>query len=83
MNKIPSKKEGFVFKRENYIILLAGILTSVVGYLLMIGGGSEDPTVFSEELFSTRRITVAPIMVLAGFALVIYAIMKKPKKTTS
>ncbi|MFT4682163.1 MAG: putative membrane protein YqhA, partial [Flavobacteriales bacterium] len=43
------------------------------------GGGSEDPNVFSEEIFSTRRITVAPIVILLGFAVEIFAIMKKPK----
>lgn len=80
MNK-PIKREGFVFARENYILLLTGIALIIIGFLLMIGGESDDPNVFNEELFSTRRITVAPITVLAGFVTVIFAIMKKPKKT--
>ena len=73
------KKEGFAFGRENYMIQIVGVLLITVGFLLMIGGGSADPTVFSEELFSARRITVAPITVLCGFAVVLFAIMKKSK----
>lgn len=75
----PIKKEGFVFARENYIILFVGIALIMVGFLLMIGGASDDPNVFNEELFNTRRITVAPILVLSGFVTVIFAIMKKAK----
>lgn len=73
------KKEGFAFGRENYIILLAGVALIATGFLLMIGGGSSDPNVFSEALFSTRRITVAPITALTGFAVVLFAIMKKSR----
>lgn len=73
------KKEGFAFSRENYLILITGVALIVIGFILMIGGGSPDPNVFSEELFSTRRITVAPITVLCGFAVVLFAIMKKSK----
>jgi len=51
----------------------------VVGFILMAGGGSEDPNVFNEEIFSTRRITIAPIVVLIGFVIEIFAIMRKPK----
>lgn len=78
MNK--EKNEGFAFSRQNYIILIAGIVFIVVGFLLMIGGGSDDPNVFSPGLFSTQRITVAPITILLGFATVLYAIIKKPKE---
>lgn len=74
-----NKQEGFAFGRENYVILVVGIVLIAVGFLLMIGGGSDDPNVFSPELFSTRRLTVAPIVCLLGFSVVVAAIMKTPK----
>lgn len=74
------KKEGFAFGRLNYILLIAGLLTIGLGYLLMVGGGTEDPNQFNgEELFSTRRITVSPIVIVLGFIIILVAIMKKPK----
>ena len=76
------KKEGFAFGRENYILLLAGLAIIVIGYMLMVGGGSTDPNVFNgEELFSTRRITLSPIVILIGFVVIVVAIMKKPRVT--
>ncbi len=67
-------------EKENYILLAIGFAIIVVGFLLMVGGNSEDPNVFNgEELFSFRRITLAPIVVLTGFMFEIWAIMKKPK----
>jgi hypothetical protein len=74
-------KENSVFQRSNYIILIIGVVIVAVGFLLMMGGGSPDPKVFNaDELFSTRRITVAPMLVLSGFVVVLYSIMKKPKE---
>lgn len=70
-------KDQFAFTRNNYIILSVGLVLLVIGYLLMMGGGSEDPNVFNDAIFSPRRITVAPIVVLLGYAAVFYAIMKK------
>lgn len=75
----PVKNDGIVFGRENYIILFAGLALMIIGFLLMVGGKSDDPNVFNEELFNTQRITVAPILVLSGFVTVIFAIMKKRK----
>lgn len=75
-----NNKTDFVFKRDNYMWLLASIACIVVGFIVMSGGGSDDPTKFSEEIFSARRITVAPIIVLLGLVLGFYAIMKKPKE---
>lgn len=73
-------KDNLAFGRENYILFVAAVVVVIIGYLLMSGGGSEDPTVFNkDEIFSPMRITVAPIVVLLGFALAVYAIMKKPK----
>jgi len=72
------KKPGFAFGKDNYRILIIGVLVIITGYLLMIGGGSEDPNVFNaDELFSTRRLTVAPITILTGFVIVLLGIMKK------
>ena len=70
---------AFAFGKENYRLLLIGLVVILIGFLLMIGGGSDDPNVFSEDIFSFRRMTLAPILVLAGYIIEIYAIMKKPK----
>lgn len=71
---------NFVFNKKNYYWLLGGIGAILIGFLLMIGGASEDPKVFNgDELFSHRRITLAPFLVIAGYVVVIYAIMRKPK----
>lgn len=67
------------FGRDNYLWVLIGIAFLLVGFLLMIGGGSDDPDVFNEAIFSFRRLTLAPILVLIGFGIEFYAIMKKPK----
>lgn len=78
-NQKENKKLGFALEKENYILLAIGFAIIVVGFILMAGGASKDPTIFNEEIFSFRRITLAPLMVLFGFAFEIYAIMKKPK----
>jgi membrane-bound ClpP family serine protease len=75
------EKLNFALGRENYKLLAIGFAIIVVGFLLMLGGKSDDPKVFSEDIFSFRRITLAPIVVLAGFIFEIWAIMKKPKNT--
>ncbi len=75
-----NKQEGnFALDRSNYLFLAIGFVIIIIGFLLMVGGKSEDPAVFSEDIFSFRRITLAPIIVLAGFAFEIWAIMRKPK----
>ena len=72
------KKIGFAFGKENYRILIIGVIIVVLGYLLMIGGGSDDPNQFhADEIFSTRRVTIAPITILVGFVVVLFGIMKK------
>ncbi len=73
------EKQNFALGRENYKLLAIGFVIIVAGFLLMLGGRSEDPNVFDEKIFSFRRITLAPIIVLAGFVFEIWAIMKKPK----
>ncbi|HEX2970437.1 MAG TPA: DUF3098 domain-containing protein [Bacteroidales bacterium] len=80
--KIENKgKMNFALGRENYRLLAIGFAIIVVGFLLMLGGRSDDPNQFdADKIFSFRRITLAPIVVLAGFVFEIWAIMKKPKE---
>lgn len=70
----------FVFKKKNYMILIGGLGLILLGITLMIGGGSEDPTQFSEEIFNFQRLTLAPILIVSGFVMGVFAIMYKPKK---
>ena len=74
------QKHEFLFDKINYKILLIGIGVISLGFLLMSGGGSNDPKVFHEEIFNFRRIRLAPTMVLIGFGITIYSILKNPKK---
>ena len=67
------------FTKKNYYILVSGILLVFLGYVLMIGGSSDDPNVFNPAVFNFQRITLAPIVCLLGFAAVIVAIMWRPK----
>lgn len=75
---MDNSQKGF-FSRQNYILLIIGLIVIAIGYVLMSGGGSEDPTQFNPEIFNARRITIAPLVVLAGYIFVIYAILKNPK----
>jgi len=75
------EKLNFALGRENYKLLAIGFAIIVIGFLLMLGGKSKDPNEFNEEIFSFRRITLAPIVVLAGFIFEIWAIMKRPKNS--
>ena len=68
------------FGKQNYIILLVGLALIALGFVLMIGGGSNDPDVFNEKMFNFQRLTLAPILVLAGFVVEIVAIFWKGKK---
>jgi uncharacterized membrane protein len=69
-----------IFAKENYIWMAAGVVLIAIGMVLMAGGKSENPGVFNEkEVYSTTRITVAPILILAGLVLEIFAIFRKPK----
>lgn len=67
-----------LYSKKNYLLMGASLLLILIGFILMSGGQSEDPTAFSPEIFSSRRIVVAPIVCLAGFILMIYAILVKP-----
>jgi hypothetical protein len=76
------KFNHFGFQKENYRLLLIGIAINVVGFILMIGGGTDNPNNFNaDELFSPIRITVSPMLIIAGYIVILYAIMKKPVKS--
>jgi len=78
--KNEENKHEFLFEKINYKILLIGIGVIALGFLLMSGGGSDDPNVFNDAVFDFRRIRLAPTTVLIGFGITIYAILKNPKK---
>ncbi len=79
-----NNKFDFPIKKDNLRIILIGLAINILGYFLMIGGGSDNPNEFREqELFSTVRITVSPILILLGFGIMIYGIMKKSKNTNA
>ena len=72
----------FVFKKKNYILLITGLVLILLGIFLMIGGESEDPTKFSDEIFNFQRLTLAPILIVSGFILEIFAIMIKSENNS-
>ena len=84
-NIVPDSKKiqttSNLFGRENYIWIIAGIATIALGLLLMAGGKSSDPNVFDpKEVYSTTRITIAPILILLGLGFGVFAIFRKPKE---
>ena len=72
--------QEFLFEKVNFKILLIGIAVIALGFILMSGGGSDDPNVFNPEIFNFRRIRLAPALVLIGFGITIYSILKNPRK---
>jgi NhaP-type Na+/H+ or K+/H+ antiporter len=71
-----------LFSKDNYIWMIAGVVLVAIGIILMSGGKSTDPNVFKEnEVYSVRRITIAPIIILLGLGIEVYAIFKKPKNS--
>ena len=69
-----------IFEKENYLWMLGGIVIMAIGLLLMVGGKSKDPNSFNyDEVYSTLRISVAPVLIIIGLGIEIYAIFKKPK----
>ena len=69
----------FAFGKQNYILIIVGTALAILGYILMSGGGSEDPAIFSQDLFSFRRMYMSPILILVGLIVVGWGIMKKVK----
>ena len=82
-NKADTKsqpKKEFIFQKRNYLFMFIGIAFISLGFILMSGGGSNDPNVFNPEIFNFRRIRLAPTLVLIGFAIEVYAILLNPEK---
>jgi len=73
-------KQEFLFRKKNYMIMFIGIAVIALGFILMAGGGSDDPAVFNEEIYSWRRIRLAPTLVIIGLAIEIYAILTTSKE---
>jgi hypothetical protein len=82
MNKETKQVETTaVLAKDNYKIIIAGLVIIVIGFLLMMGGSADDPNSFKpEEVYNFRRITLAPTVIVLGLIVEIYAIMRKPKK---
>jgi len=79
-NNKKEVKHTFLFEKKNYTIMLIGLVVIILGFILMAGGGSDDPKVFNEEIYNFRRIRLAPTLVLVGLAIEAYAIFAKSKK---
>ena len=72
-------QNSFLFDKTNYLLFAVGLALIVLGFILMAGGGSEDPNVYNEELFNARRITWAPLLIVLGFVVEVFAILRRPK----
>lgn len=73
-------RQEFIFQKKNYMFMFIGIAFIALGFILMSGGGSDDPNVFNEEIYSFRRIRLAPTLVLIGLGIEVYAILLNPHK---
>ena len=78
--KKRKEKNNFIFKKRNYKIMILGLIIIAVGFILMSGGGSEDPNIFSPDIYNFRRIRLAPTLVLLGLGVQIYAILSTTDK---
>ncbi|AMC11582.1 hypothetical protein Lupro_10030 [Lutibacter profundi] len=78
--KKQENKNDFLFGKRNYTFMLIGVAFIALGFILMAGGGSDDPKIFNPEIYNFRRIRLAPTLVLIGLAIEIYAILVKAKK---
>lgn len=74
-------KQEFLFEKVNYKFLLIGIAVIAIGFILMSGGGSDDPKIWDDAVFNFQRIRLAPTVVLIGFGITVYSILKNPKKS--
>ena len=80
MKNKNSNKKTFVFGKKTYVTMLIGLAFITIGFILMSGGGSEDPNVFNPEIYNFRRIKLAPTLILIGFGIQVYAILLNPSK---
>ncbi len=79
-NKPLPPKPDYVFGKKNYVVMAIGIAVIALGFILMAGGGSDDPNVFNPDIYNFRRIRLAPTIVLIGFGIEVYAILLDPNK---
>ena len=79
-NKESQVTETFIFGKKNYLFMLIGIAVIILGFILMSGGGSDDPNVFNPAIYNFQRIRLAPTLVLIGFGIEVYAILLNPDK---
>ena len=78
---MAEQKANTIFSKDNYRWMLIGLVVMVIGMFLLAGGSSDDPAVFDKtKVYSTTRITIAPLLILAGLVIEIFAIFKKPKE---
>mgnify|MGYP001187890076 FL=1 len=77
---MKKQEKKLLFGSINYKIMLTGILFMIVGFFLMSGGGSDDPNIFSDDIFSFQRIRLAPMLIVTGYIIQVYAILKSPEK---
>ncbi|MGI9550566.1 MAG: DUF3098 domain-containing protein [Aurantibacter sp.] len=75
-------KKEFIFQKKNYMFMFIGLACITLGFILMSGGGSDDPNVFNADIYNFRRIRLAPTLVLIGLGIEIYAILLNPRKNT-
>lgn len=80
-NTAPTPQQEFIFQRKNYIFMFIGLACITLGFVLMSGGGTDDPNVFNPEIYNFRRIRLAPTLVLIGLGIEVYAILLNPHKT--
>ncbi len=78
--QVQKVNKEFIFQKKNYIFLFIGLVFIVLGFILMSGGGSDDPNVFNPDIYSFRRIRLAPTLVLIGLGIQVYAILLNPSK---
>jgi len=79
-NKAEQPKQQFIFQKKNYMYMFIGIAFITLGFILMSGGGSDDPNVFNDDIYNFRRIRLAPTLVLIGLGIEVYAILLNPNK---
>ena len=77
---MKKQEKKLLFGSINYKIMWFGFFFMIVGFFLMSGGGSDDPNIFSDEIFSFQRIRLAPILIVTGYVIQVYAILKSPEK---
>ncbi|MBT6081520.1 MAG: DUF3098 domain-containing protein [Polaribacter sp.] len=78
MENKKTPKNTFLFGKKNYVIMIIGLVFITLGFVLMSGGGSDNPAVFNEEIYNWQRIRLAPTLVIIGLGIEIYAILVNP-----